>query len=132
GDERTSPSPAPDTLFMAFPEKLLGKWHYLAHGPQRRPPVPTASPAVDLDTWRAWDGLGTKTKLVNFATTQPKAVLLAHGLSAIDDSVLLLADLGRASRAARAIQAPLRVLLADVSWISYNRSLRRFDLSDAD
>lgn len=139
GDERNSPSPAPDALFLAFPEKLLGKWHYLAYGPQRQlkkeqtqnpTPSPIPSPSKDLVAWRTWDSLGAKTKITNFATTQPRAVLLAHGLAAIEDSVLLLADIGRSSRAARAMNVPLHILLADVSWVSHNRSLRKFDLSD--
>ena len=132
GDERSSPSPAPDALFLAFPEKLLGKWHHLAYGSQRQSKSPAPNPSRHSDAWRAWDTFGSKTKITNFSTTTPRAVLLAHGLSAIDDSVLLLADIGRASRAARAMNVPLHVLLADVSWISYNRSLRRFDLSEQD
>ena len=32
-DERQAPSPAPDALFIAFPEKLLSRWYYLAYGP---------------------------------------------------------------------------------------------------
>ncbi|MBK8113876.1 MAG: hypothetical protein IPK44_04645 [Candidatus Accumulibacter sp.] len=130
GDERTSPSPAPDALFLAFPEKLLGKWHHLAYGTQRQSKEPTPTPSRDIDAWRTWDAMGSKTRITNFIATQPKAILLAHGLAAIEDSVLLLADIGRCSRAARSINVPLRVLLADVSWISYNRSLRRFDLTD--
>lgn len=132
GDERSSPSPAPKPLFLAFAEKLLGKMHHLAYGPQRQSKDDaTPLPSNDIDAWRSWDAAGSRAKITNFATTQPKAVLLAHGLSAIEDSVLLLADIGRASRAARALQVPLHVLLADISWISYNRSLKRFDLTDA-
>ncbi|MFT3815555.1 MAG: hypothetical protein QM740_19655 [Acidovorax sp.] len=131
GDERTAPSPAPDSLFLAFPEKLLGKWHHLAYGAQRHGKEGGTSPSQYIQAWRTWDALGTETKVTNFYSTQTKAVLLAHGLAAIEDSILLLADIGRCSRAARAIGVPLRVLLADVSWISYNRSLRRFDLTDA-
>ena len=130
GDERSTPSPAPEALFLAFPEKFLGKWYHLAYGPQRQSKGPASSPSKDMDAWRGWDTLGSKTKNTNFVTTQPRAVLLAHGLAAIDDSVLLLADIGRASRASRSMDVPLRVLLADVSWISYNRSLKRFDLTD--
>ena len=130
GDERRSPSPAPEALFLAFPEKLFAKWYYLAFGSQRDAREAVPNPSSDGNAWRSWDNLGSVTKITNFAGTQPRYVLLAHGLSAIDDSVLLLADIGRAYRAARALNTSLRVLLADVSWISYNRSLRRFDLDD--
>lgn len=129
--ERQSPSPAPEPLFLAFPEKLFAKWYYLAYGPQRQAPDNPPDEAPLKVEWRLWDALGTQSRIMNFARTEPRAVLLAHGLSAIEDSVLLLADIGRAHRAARALRTPLRVLLADISWISYNRSLRRFDLDDS-
>lgn len=131
GDEQRSPSPAPEALFLAFPEKLFGKWHHLAFGPQRDAREAAPKPSSNADVWHSWDSLSSSTRITNFAGTQPRFVLLAHGLSPIDDSVLLLADIGRAFRAARALNVPLRVLLADISWISYNRSLRRFDLDDA-
>jgi hypothetical protein len=128
GDERKRPSEAPTALFLACPEKLLAKWYYLAFGPQRAKTAadrPTAPP-----DWREWDNLGEHCSFVNFGRRKPRAVMVAHGLSAIDDSVLLLADLGRAFRAAWALRVPVRVLLAGVNWISHNRSLSQFDLTD--
>ena len=130
GDERQSPSPAPEALFLAFPEKLLGKWSFLAFGEQRQARSDDGPREPAHHAWKVWDALGVETRLKNFARTDPAAVLLAHGLSAIDDSILLLADIGRAWRAGQALRVPLHVLLADVSWISYNRSLKRFDLTD--
>ena len=63
--------------------------------------------------------------------TNPHGMFVAHGLTPIWDSTLLIADLGRASRAARAFDVPLNAMVADVTWMSYNRSLRRFDFSDS-
>jgi hypothetical protein len=128
GDEQ-SPSTAPVSLFMAFPEKLLAKWYYLAYGPQRDEKGDSARHPVEAE-WRSWDKLGGDAAIVNFAPNL-KAVLVAHGLSAIDDSILLLADLGRAFRASRVLNVPVQVLLAGTNWISYNLSLKKFDLTEA-
>jgi len=128
GDERKGPSTAPSRLFLAFPEKLLSKWYYLAFGEQRSKTA--GHEGTISNEWRLWDGLGENAKLLNFPQADPKAVFVAHGLSAIDDSILLLADLGRTFRAARCLRVPLRILLAGIEWISYNRSLKRFGLPD--
>lgn len=132
-DERQKPSEAPAALFLAFPEKLLSKWYYLAFGPQRDHQGKQAE--VDdgmLATWKRWDALGGEARISNYGRTTPHAVFVAHGLSPIHDSTLLLADLGRAARAARALHAPLHAMVADVSWMSYNRSVRRFDIKPED
>lgn len=130
-DESQAPSNAPDALFLALPERLLAKWYYLAFGPQRedgKKQTPTDHP--QLATWKRWDTLGGETRISNFSRTSPHAVFVAHGLAPIWDSTLLLADLGRAARVARALNAPLHAMVADVSWMSYNRSVRRFDISE--
>ncbi len=130
-DERQAPSPAPDSLFIAFPEKLLARWYQLAYGPQRESGTkPGAADDPNVLTWRRWESLGTQTRFSNFERTTPKGVFLAHGLAPISDSTLLLADIGRGFRAARALNVPLLGMIADVSWMSYNRSVRRFDLSE--
>src|SRR5689334_15284223 len=128
GEERKGPSTAPSRLFLAFPEKLLAKWYYLAFGEQRSKTAEHEN--VIPNEWRSWDSLGESAKLLNFPKFDPKAVFIAHGLSAVDDSILLLADLGRTFRAARSLRVPLRILLAGIEWISFNRSLKRFGLPD--
>jgi len=132
GDERGGPSPAPDALFLAFPEKLLSRWAYLAFGPLRRAKGQAADPAdiPDFPVWSRWEALATETKLTNFASTNIKGVFIGHGLSPTWDSTFLLADIGRASRASRALGVPVHAMLADVTWMSYNRSVRRFGLSE--
>lgn len=115
-------------VFLAVPERLLGRWAYLAFGPQREKPTDQAG--APSQEWRDWEALGQSTHLSNFARTAYEGVLLTHGLSAISDTTLLLADIGRASRVATALERPLSCMLADVSWMSYNRSVRRFDLQD--
>jgi hypothetical protein len=130
GDERNAPSSGPDSLYLAFPEKLLGKWYYLAYGPQRENKNRIDNDEKPEKVWEEWNYLCNDTKINNLLRTTPKSILLAHGLSAIDDSVFLLADIGRAYRISRALQIPISILLADVSWIQYNRSLKRFNLTE--
>ena len=130
GDERSASNAVLAKLYLAFPEKLLGKWCYLAFGVQREATHHDAGIPAPHAAWQHWYSHGTDSRIANFAGAAPDSVLLAHGLSAIEDSVLLLADIGRAFRASRALSVPLSVLLADVSWMSHNRSLRRFDLTN--
>lgn len=52
--------------------------------------------------------------------------LICHGLSPTSDTILLLADIGRSVRVSNAIRLrKQKVLLADVSWIKYNRSINQ-------
>ena len=53
-------------------------------------------------------------------------ILLCHGLSACDDTILLLADIGRSKRISYALEMQnFEIMLADISWIKHNRSLNR-------
>ncbi len=52
-----------------------------------------------------------------------QGILMCHGLSPVkDDSVLLLADIGRLTRVSLALNMPITAMLADTSWMSYNLS----------
>lgn len=52
--------------------------------------------------------------------------LICHGLSPTSDTLLLLADMGRSLRISRAAGIMnTKILLADVSWIKYNRSINQ-------
>lgn len=62
-----------------------------------------------------------------------RQLLMCHGLSPIGDSILLLAELGRVYRASIAMNSSITVMLADISWMSSNRSIRQFKtLNDLD
>ncbi len=136
-----NPSGVPDVLFVALPDRLLGKVAYLCLGNTRRPTDDSLMPDVItgdmLDCLRTYDEMGLETRFVNLesqATLERlKYVLICHGLSPIGDSVLLLADLGRGFRVSRALGLPTKVMLADVSWMNSNRSIRKFEsLSESD
>ena len=123
GDQRQGPSAAPPSLYIAFPEKLLSKWSYLAFGPLRKKTNLEKS-TPDKIEWKLWDDIGNETKLLNYPHTKPKGIFIAHGLSPLPDTILLLADIGRATRASLILNVNLYVLLADISWMSYNRSVK--------
>ena len=135
---RVSDNPAgtPDGLFIALPERLLSKCAYLCLGktrpPQQEPDdsKPTGiTPEMEaclLEYDREGHGsLFANLDLSNRAGNL-KHVLLCHALSPIEDSVLLLADIGRAHRVARIMAVDMRVMLSDISWMSSNRSIRQF------
>jgi hypothetical protein len=125
----------PDILFVAFPEKLLEKWSYVAYGDQRSGDKDNKE-GVHSDVhgfqteWKQWATLGEKCSFRNLEKGIPRKVLLTHGLSPIEDTTLLLADIGRGVRVSSGMHAKTSVMLADVSWMSHNRSIRKFDLSE--
>jgi len=129
-----SPSGAPDVLFLALPERLLGKVAYMCLGDTRRPTDDSLMPDVItkdmIECLRAYDRLGLETAFANLATPSVldylKYILVCHGLSPIGDSILLPAELGRSFRVSRALGLPILVMLADISWMSSDRSFRRF------
>lgn len=134
-EDAAGPIPAPDALFLSFPERILAKWYYLAYGTQRDSTAEDRLSGVEqssIQTWKRWDAVGSLTRFRNFSGRHSKSMLVAHGLSPAQDTTLLLADIGRCVRAARATNLPAHVLLADVSWMSYNRSIRRLDFTEAE
>lgn len=131
-----SPKAVPDAIFLALPERLLGKCAYLCLGKTRkssddatadRPQEITDSMVQCL---REHDEEGLKAQFINLENPEQlqhiKHVLICHGLSPIEDSILLLADLGRAYRTSWALGYDMEVMLADISWMSSNRSIRQF------
>lgn len=135
-----NPSGVPDILFVALPERLLGKTAYLCIGDVRQPlRSGTKPPEIREETvacLRSYDEMGRQTSFANLESpgtlTHLKHVLICHGLSPIGDSILLLAELGRAYRLSRCLGLPMRVMLADISWMSSNRSIRQFESLDKD
>lgn len=131
-----NPNGVPDTVFIAAPEHLMAKVAYLNLGSRNANSRSNGGVAPDGVTQAMRDILGdfdAEGKNVTFANLAHdnvgtlKFVLVAHGLSPISDSLLLLADLGRAFRIGRALGLPVRCMLADISWMSSNRSIRQFE-----
>lgn len=130
------PKGVPATLFVALPERLLAKCAYLCLGKSRKPgrdawdTKPEAVTQHMIDCLKSYDDEGRQAHFMNLdlpdRVEQLRHVLLCHGLTPIDDSILLLADIGRAHRVARVLAVDMRVMLADISWMSSNRSIRQF------
>jgi hypothetical protein len=137
------PKSVPDALFIALPERLLGKIAYLCLGEKRGKSSQISGEKPDeiteetISCLNAYDSEGHEALFINLDTEEKlqhiKHILLCHGLSPIEDSILLLADLGRAFRASWILNYDIRVMLADITWMSSNRSIRQFSsLSEKD
>ncbi|MCH8479147.1 MAG: hypothetical protein LAT56_14575, partial [Wenzhouxiangella sp.] len=129
-----APSGIPDELFIALPERLFGKIGYLACGKGRNQKSLEKINSLDTNTkalLASYDKHASGTKFNNLESpatyNQIKHILLCHGLSPIGDSLLLLADLGRCFRASSVTGLPILAMLADVSWMSSNRSIRQIE-----
>lgn len=137
------PKGLPDVAFLACPERLLGKLSYLCLDKQKRSweTIRTERPE-EISDWMVkclmeYENEEQHTSFSNLRTTEQfrfvKSVLLGHGLSPIGDTILILADIGRAYRASSAMGLEITVMLADISWMSSNRSIRQFEtLKDSD
>jgi hypothetical protein len=133
---RVSDRPAafPDAAFVALPERLFAKISYLCIGQTRSakasPERPAAVSEAAVSLLQQYDRVGGDTYFVHLESIPQmerlKHVLVCHGLSPIGDSILLLAEIGRVSRLAWALGLPWHVMLADISWMSSNRSIRQF------
>jgi hypothetical protein len=136
-----APYGVPDSVFVALPERLMSKIAYLCIGNTRSakeyPEVPDDVSQESLNILNGYNKLSDDTHFVNFQSPpdwdRVKRVLLCHGLSPISDSILLLAEIGRAARLSSVTGLPFHVMLADISWMSSNRSIRQFStLNDRD
>jgi hypothetical protein len=137
---KDNPKGVPGALFIAFPERLMGKVAYI-RGDTRdvMGQISTRDSHTSTDTsplLRQYDELGKDCRFSNLTTIELfggiKNILLCHGLSPIGDSIALLADIGRAYRGSWVTGLPIRVMLADISWMSANRSIRQFTSLSSD
>lgn len=119
-------------MFVALPERLLAKIAYLCLDKNKRLGDGQSSLTQHMvDSLISYTGEERDAQFLNFDTGQKteglKNVLLCHGLSPIGDSILLLADVGRGFRASAALGLGMQVMVADISWMSSNRSIRQFE-----
>lgn len=126
-----------DEIFIAHPERLFSKLSYLSVGDLRQSKVlkkfkENGQELTDdqVDLVKMYLKLNEDCEFSNLSVRSEvesiSNVLIAHGLSPVSDSVALLADIGRATRTALCFNLKVEVLLADISWMSSNRSIRRF------
>jgi hypothetical protein len=118
-------------LTVACPEVLLQQSYRLGWGPAREQPEAGNGPPTLLARYQreldANDFSFANSGAIE-SDIAPKGlireVLLCHGLSPTPDTVLLLADIGRAARISHAMGlGDVHVMLADVSWMRHNRSV---------
>jgi len=127
-----------DEIFISHPERLFSKFSYLSVGDLRKSKtlkrfkdngneltdaqIELIKMYLKLNDDCEFSNLSTRSEIESISN-----VLIAHGLSPVSDSIALLADIGRATRTALCFNLKVEVLLADISWMSSNRSIRRFE-----
>ena len=139
-----SPTGIPEEIFIALPERLLGKIGYLACGKGRNPKSSDNVEDFEPNTKNLlslYDKHASDSKINHLGPPATyyhiKQLLLCHGLSPIGDSLLLLADLGRVFRTSSLTGLGIKAMLADVSWMSsidpsanWNHSMKRASTQD--
>lgn len=129
------PSVLKDVDFISLPERLIGKLVYLTIGKTRsekvNPDISSVISENDITYLKTIDVEGQDAQYKNLDSSTVfnhiKQILICHGLSPIGDSILLLSDLGRCCRYSLLSGLPMNVMLADISWMSSNRSIRQFN-----
>lgn len=126
-----------DEVFISHPERLLSKLAYLSVGDLRQSKtlkrfkengqrldddqIELVKMYLRLNDDCEFSNLSVRSEVESISN-----VLIAHGLSPVSDSIALLADIGRATRTAKCFNLKVEILLADISWMSSNRSIRQF------
>ena len=120
------------SLAVAFPEALFTKMLLLGWGETRKQAKERSTPPELLQLY--YNSFNDKYKLIDFNKLRERinsnsfeSLLLCHGLSPTSDTILLLADIGRTLRMSYSIGITnIKILLADVTWVKYNRSINQF------
>ncbi len=124
-----------ESLFLALPERILASLSFFVRDVKSGEGKPEQLPANTkdrLEALRTGDGDVRFERLSASSLGASERLLLCHGLSPVGDSVLLLADLGRAHRVASALGLPIEVMLAAVQWQKTNRSVQQLSSLGAD
>jgi hypothetical protein len=119
------------SLAVSFPEVLFSKMLALGWNPTREQKEHKEGQPELLTKY--FNAFNDKYKLIDFNKLNErinnetfKSLLLCHGLSPTSDTILLLADIGRSLRMSNSIGiTDIQILLADVTWIKYNRSINQ-------
>lgn len=136
--QNDDPKGIEDEIFISHPERLFSKLSYLSVGDLRQKKnlskyqetnsnldesqIELVNDYLKLNDNCEFSNLSVRGEVESITN-----VLIAHGLSPVSDSIALLADIGRATRTARCFNLKVEVLLADISWMSSNRSIRQFN-----
>lgn len=130
-----------DKIFLvALPEKLFSKIAYLSIGHVRnRNTTAQTNGTLRNSDQEYLESLLLLDKEVDTGSLKSienkgeiSELLLCHGLSPMSDSIALIAEMGRLLRMSVALKLPIRIMLADISWMSSNRSIRQIDSLSAE
>lgn len=119
------------SLCVAVPELLFSKMYYLGWGQGRKQKDVEQDAPILMSEYREMFNDSTQLKDIKTLVDEirKKSInysLICHGLSPTADTLLLLADIGRSLRISYALGImDVQVLLADISWMKYNRSIRQ-------
>jgi hypothetical protein len=114
-------------LFLALPERLLSTLTVPIGNLRRENDAPSAiEPSIELLTKLQKGAVElTCANLSETSASRVKNVLLCHGLSPTEDSLALLAELGRSMRLGATLDLGVDVMLLDWDWQLLNRSSRQ-------
>ncbi|WP_207433679.1 hypothetical protein [Sabulibacter ruber] len=117
-------------LSVAFPEILFSKMYALGWSSSRKLHEDVNHPEL---LYKYFSSFSDNYKFIDLFNLNTKindniysSLLLCHGLSPTSDTILLLADIGRTLRMSYSVGIKkISVLLADVTWVKYNRSINQ-------
>jgi hypothetical protein len=121
-------------MFLALPERLLSTLTIPVGNLRRENDAPPAlEPSIDLLTHLQNGAIDlTCANLSEETPDHIENVLLCHGLSPTEDSLVLLAELGRSMRLGATLDLGVEVMLLDWDWQLLNRSTRQLQSLDAE
>lgn len=120
----------PEFLFQEIVQVSVGKIH-------KKSMKPHELSDEDMSVLKGFVKSSKECILSNFPSPKNSVklekILLCHGLSPVGDSIALLADLGRVFRISQVLNLPIKLMLADISWMKFNRSIKQMcSLSEND
>ena len=125
------------SLAVALPEGLMSKMHFMGWGDARKQKKLDSKPPELLKSYfndfaSFYNAANAPRIIERIKNKEINKCLICHGLSPASDTILLLAELGRSIRLSKALGLDsIEILLADISWIKYNRSIgQKFDRGD--
>jgi hypothetical protein len=139
--QKDNPKGIDESIFIAHPERFFDRLCYMVFGEKRdlkKISLDDYGITKEIADYLFYSGsIGADNEFSNLEIPNSvddfTNILMCHGLSPIGDSILLLADIGRSFRTSKVLRKPLKVMLADPTWMSSNRSIYKFtSLSEDD
>ena len=116
-------------LATAIPEGLMSKMYLMGWGNARNQKESRTTPPELMKSYfenfaDSYNAVKAPSIVEKIKNCEINKSLICHGLSPESDTILILAELGRSVRLSKALGLnTIEILLADISWIKYNRSI---------